>query len=92
MNNSMELFNATIKRSYTLEFQHILPALHDILECLTLAVYLDFISGRKELCLSINSASKEIQVQLADHAGVHDMQLQLYIQCKVLYILPGFGL
>jgi hypothetical protein len=46
-NNAMEAFNATIKRSYTLGVRHTLPALFDILECLTLDVSLGIISGRK---------------------------------------------
>jgi hypothetical protein len=47
-NNSLESFNATIKRIYTLGVRPTLPALYDIFEQFTLDVSLDVISGRKE--------------------------------------------
>ncbi len=47
-NNSIESFNAVVRRTYTLGVRHSLPALYDILERLLLDVSLDLITGRKD--------------------------------------------
>jgi hypothetical protein len=47
-NNSIESFNAVVKRTYTLGVRHTLPALYSILERLVLDVSLDLISNRKD--------------------------------------------
>ncbi len=46
----------------------------------------------KKICLSINSNSKEIQVDLSNKVGIHNMQCQRYMKYNVLHSLPGIGL
>ena len=62
-NNSIESFNAVVKRIYTLGVRHTLPALYDILERLVLDVSLDLISGRKEWQTK-QLPSKEVQLSM----------------------------
>jgi hypothetical protein len=62
-NNSIESFNAVVKRTYTLGVRHSLPALYDILERLVLDVSLDLISGRKDW-VTKRFPSKEVQLAM----------------------------
>jgi len=62
-NNSIESFNAVVKRIYTLGDRHSLPALYDILERLVLDVSLDLISGRKDW-VTKRFPTKEVQLAM----------------------------
>jgi len=62
-NNSIESFNAVVKRTYTLGVRHSLPALYGILERLLLDVSLDLISGRKDW-VTKRFPTKEVQLAM----------------------------
>jgi hypothetical protein len=62
-NNSIESFNAVVKRTYTLGVRRSLPALYDILESFLLVVSLDLISGRKDW-VTKRFPTKEVQLAM----------------------------
>jgi len=69
-NNSIESFNAVVKRTYTLGVRHTLPALYNILERQVLDVSLDLISNRKEWQTK-RLPSKKVQLSMRKWMNLH---------------------